>query len=286
MSNQPRPPLPPEGISRGTPGWFAQVLKRARVQRGLSQEALALAAEVSTRHLSFLESGRAAPSEEMLHRLLFLLEVPTAERDRAAVVEGFPPLHPNPHGIPSQARGALALALDSHEPFPAVVLSKRSEVMQANDGAWRLFKRFVRDPSALEERFDMVSVVLDPRFFRDFVVDWESLAGRLVRRLHLAHLENPHEELDRNLLERALAYPGMESMRQILSDLAIPDPVVTLRLRRDQWDLSLQVVVTSLSEPLQPALGEIFVETYHPIDEATREAFRLWVKESPHDCAR
>lgn len=279
MANHSKTPLPPEGIPPGNGSWFAHLLKRSRLAHGLSQEALALAAEVSTRHLSFLESARATPSDEMLHRLLSVLEVPFAERNRAAAALGFPLLYPIPDGIPPEARGALALTLDSHEPFPAVVLSKRSHVLHANRGAWKLFRTFVRDPAILDAPFDMVSVVLDPRFFRDFVVDWEPLARRLVRRLHLAHLENPEDPQDRHLLERALAYPGLGTMRQILSDLSIPDPVVNLHLRRESWEVSLQVVVSAFSEPLQPALGEVFVETYHPADHPTRETFRRWERD-------
>lgn len=271
-------PLPPEGRTDGTPGWFSERLRVARREKGLSQEALAFAAELSTRHLSFLESGRARPSEEMVHRLLDVLDVPLAERNRILVAEGWEPVYPDPEGIPTLAEEALRLMLEAHEPFPVVALSESTAVLRANRGGWALLRRFTREASLLNAPFDMVSVVLDPRFCRDFVVDWEPLARRVVTRLRLAHLEKPRDVLRRRLLDRALAFDGVAELAAGLTDSVMPDPVIPLRLRRDGIEVAFRTVLSSLSEPLQPVLARLLLETYHPHDDHTRAVCREWAR--------
>lgn len=271
-------PLPPEGRTEGTPGWFSERLRAARREKGLSQEALAFAGELSTRHLSFLESGRARPSEEMVHRLLDVLDVPLAERNRILVAEGWEPVYPDPEGIPTLAEEALRLTLEAHEPFPVVVLSESSAVLRANRGGWALLRRFTREPDLLEAPFDMVSVVLDPRFCRDFVVDWAPLATRVLTRLRLAHLEKPRDVLRRGLLDRALTFEGVAELAAGMTDSVLPDPVIALRLRRDGTEVAFRTIVSIFSEPLQSRFSSLFVETYHPEDERTRQVFQGWME--------
>lgn len=271
-------PLPREGRIENAAGWFAERLRQARKSKGLSQEALAMAAELSPRHLSFLETGRAAPSEEMVHRLMGVLDLPLPERNRILVAEGWEPRYPDPEGIPNIAEGALRLTFEAHEPFPVVLLSESSSVLRANRGGWSMLRRFTRVQDVLESPFDMVSIVLDPRFCRGFVVDWEVLAMRVVTRLHLAHLEKPRDTRRRRLLDRALDFEGVSDLWNDRTESVLPDPVIPLRLRREGEEVAFRTVLSIFSEPLQPLLSGLFVETYHPADERTREVCRGWTE--------
>lgn len=277
----PRPhvaPLPREGRIEAAAGWFAERLRQARKAKGLSQEALALAAELSPRHLSFLETGRAAPSEEMVHRLMGVLDLPLAERNRILVAEGWEPRYPDPEGVPTVAEEALRLTFEAHEPFPVVLLSESSAVLRANRGGWAMLRRFTRDQDVLDAPFDMVSVVLDPRFCREFVVDWEVLAMRVLTRLHLAHLEKPRDTRRRRLLDRALNFEGVSDLWKDRTESVLPDPVIPLRLRREGTEVAFRTVLSVLSEPLQPLLAGLFVETYHPADQRTRQVCHDWAE--------
>ena len=282
MAASERAPLPAQGRDR-FPGWFADRLRHWRRERGLSQEGLGFAAETSTRHLSFLESGRARPSEEMLHRLLSVLEVPLSERNRILVAEGFEALYPNDEPVPNLAESALRLMMRHHTPHPLAVLSPSSTVVRTNPAARWLFRTFSREPSLLDEPYDMVALVLDPRLTRPYLENFEELALRVLSRLHHSVLERPRDPLRVRLMERSLAYPGIAALWDRRRDSDTPDPATRLHLRRDGTVLSFETVLTSLTEPLQPAFRDLSIESYYPSDEATRSACREAMSGEPED---
>lgn len=274
MAEPARTPLPPEGRVDRFPGWFADRLRHWRRLRGLSQEGLGWAAEISTRHLSFLESGRSRPSEEMLMRLLSVLDVPLSERNRILVAEGHQARYPAGDPVPTPAESALRLMMDHHDPFPLAVLSASSMVVRTNRGAKWLFRTFSLEPALLDEDFDMVALVLDPRLTRTFLVNFEELALRVLERLHLGSLERPQDPVRRQILARALAYPGITELWGQRTNTDPPDPATRLHLLRDGFEVCFETLLTSLSEPLQPAFRDLFIESYFPADEATRTACR------------
>lgn len=274
------PPLPPEGMPPPRPGWFAVRLRHWRLERSLTQEALGFAAEISTRHLSFLESGRARPSEEMIYRLCSVLEVPLDERNRLLVAEGHEPRFPDGQDVSIPAESALRLMMESHEPHPMAVLSTSSLVLRANHGAWALFRRHSLHPDLLDTPFDMVGLVLDPRHAKVFLPDWECVASRILHRLHRSLMEKPRDPTRRAIFERALGYEGVESLWESRSDAPPSDPSIHLRLRGPSGELVFKTLVTTLSEPLEPAFQNLYVETYYPCDDATRKACRNWEVDS------
>jgi transcriptional regulator with XRE-family HTH domain len=139
---------------------FSALLKYWRGRRGLSQLDLAMHSGVSARHLSFLESGRAQPSEPMALRLLDALDVPLRDRNEALRAAGFEARYAEPAlaAIPAPIDEAIGRMMEAHEPYPLTVISPEATVLRSNRGADTLFPLFIADPAALEPPLNMFSL--------------------------------------------------------------------------------------------------------------------------------
>ena len=125
---------------------IGQHLRQWRTRRGLSQLALALAAGVSPRHVSLVETGKSHPTAEMILRLARPLDVPLRDRNQLLLAAGFAPRYPErplDNGSLSAARGAVARVLRAHEPYPALVFDRRWNILMTNRAVDRFFARVV-----------------------------------------------------------------------------------------------------------------------------------------------
>lgn len=253
---------------------FPALLKHWRRARGLSQLDLALAAGVSARHVSFLETGRSQPSRGMILRLAGALDVPLRDQNDMLRAAGLEPAFEEP-SLPEALSGALDEGLTRmmahHEPFPMVVLDRRYDVIRANRGAEWLMARFVADPSALTPPINAMHLLFDPRLARPFVVGWERLGRQLLSRLHRESLGRPRDEALVRLRDELLQHEGVPA------DLAEPDlgagssdPTFTLRVAREDLELAFFGTVTLFSAPQNVTLEELRIESYFPLDERTR----------------
>jgi transcriptional regulator with XRE-family HTH domain len=241
----------------------------------MSQLDLAIAADVSSRHVSFLETGRAEPSREMVLRLAGTLNVPLRDQNALLRAAGFPEEFAEPSvrgGLPASIEQALARMFAAHEPFPMVAVDRRYDVLRMNDGGARILSRFVLDPSALAGRANLFVALFDPRAARTFVLDWEKVAHGMIARLHREVLARAGDAELAALLRALLEYPGVPpSWRQ--PDFSLPsDPTLTLRLRRDGLELAFLTAITSFSAPQNVTLEELRIESYFPLDDATAAA--------------
>jgi len=170
---------------------FPALLKYWRNRRGLSQLDLALAAEVSARHLSFLETARAQPSAEMVLRLCTSLQLPLREQNALLRAAGHEAAFAEP-ALDTQrdtpVHKAIQRMLQQQEPYPMVVMNRRYDILSANAAAARLFPRITLDPTRLATPPNVFHGLFDPRLSRSFVVDWERTARQLLARLHLEAL--------------------------------------------------------------------------------------------------
>jgi len=253
---------------------FPALLRHWRTRRGLSQLDLALAADVSARHVSFLETGRAQPSREMVLRLGAALEVPFREQNAMLRAAAFPDEFPEPSvegGLPPGVDQAIERMLRQHEPFPMIVLDRHYQVLRTNEGAARVFARFIADPGAMPERPNVFALLFDPRLMRPFVVGWEQVARGLTARLHREALAHPGDAGLAALVRSLFGYPDVpEAWCQ--PDFSIPsDPTLTLRFRRDQLELSFLTTLTVFNAPQNVTLEELSIESYFPLDDATAE---------------
>ena len=253
---------------------FPALLKHWRSRRGLSQLDLALAAEVSTRHVSFLETGRAQPSREMVLRLATTLAVPLRDQNQLLVAAGHPEAfeEPDEDALAGPIRQAVERMLAHHEPFPMVVMSRAYDVVLLNRAAKEVLARFVLDPSALGDRPNGMALLFDPNLARPFVVDWPSVARTLLSRLHREVLERPNDAALATLLRSLLDQPDVPRDWQA-PDLSLPsEPVLPIRLQRDGQSLGFLTTVTVFNAPQNVTVEELRIESYFPLDDATRRA--------------
>src|SRR3954471_10990745 len=159
------------------------LLRDWRRRRRLSQLDLALDAGVSTRHLSFIETGRARPSREMVVHLAEQLDVPLRERNGLLTAAGFAPLYrETPLSAPEmeQARSAIDLILQRH-PYPAVAVDRRWDVVNANDAAFALVEGV--DPALLGPPLNVYRITLHPNGLRSRIVNFDEYADHMIARL-------------------------------------------------------------------------------------------------------
>jgi transcriptional regulator with XRE-family HTH domain len=257
---------------------FGALLREWRALRGMSQLALASEASTTTRHVSFLETGRAAPSREMVIRLAEALDVPLRERNALLEASGFASLY-REHGLDgteiAPIRRVLALLLESAEPFPAVAVDRVYDVVLTNAATTRLFGLFLEpdDLTALGKP-NLIRITFHPRGLHRFVQNWAEAGPLLLGRLHREAQRLPSSDPLHRLLEEVVAYPGIRSEYKPPNvDRTLP-PVVALHLKRDNLEVRLFGTITTLGTPQDVTLQELRIETFLPADSPTEELVR------------
>jgi transcriptional regulator with XRE-family HTH domain len=255
---------------------FSALLRYWRGRRGLSQLDLALTAAVSPRHVSFLETGRARHSAEMVLHLAGVLDLPLRERNVLLQAAGFPQAYEEP---PVETSPIVAQVLERmlahHEPFPMLAYDGSFEVVNANQAARVVLGRFVAEPERMTARPNLFLTLFDPHLMRPFVLQWEEMARGLVHRLHVEALARPHDERPRWLLEQLLAMPDVPSAWQKPDFSLAREPVLAVRMRRDDVELAFLSAITRFSVPQTVTTEELTLESLFPLDEATERWCRL-----------
>ncbi|MFO0549898.1 MAG: helix-turn-helix transcriptional regulator [Polyangiaceae bacterium] len=258
------------------PRVFPALIRHWRARRGLSQLDLALAAEVSARHVSFLETGRAQPSRDMVLRLAAALDVPLRDQNAllqaAGLEEAF---NDDPRSDLCAPVIALAIRrmLEQQEPFPLTVLDRRYDVVQMNAAAQRIFPRFVADPSAVGDGpINVYHMLFDPRLARSFIHDWENVARGMLSRLHREFLERPADVELGALLRSLTEYEGVPRDWHSPDFTRASEPCLSFRLTRGELELGFLTTITAFNAPQNVTLDELRIESYFPLDEATRRA--------------
>lgn len=259
-------------------GLFPALLKHWRGQRGLSQLDLALAADVSSRHLSFLETGRSSPSPEMVLRLAAALDVPLRQVDAMLQAAGheamYEPFERGGGVLPAEIRSALDLLKSHHEPFPLVVIDRRYDVVDLNRGATAVFTAAA--PSLArsgEARVNLLRLTFDPNGAQPALVNFEEVGRALLWRVQREVLAARDESL-RALLDEVLAMPTV-SPRWREVDLSVPSsPALVVHLRTARHQLRFVTMVTAFQAPQAVELDELRIETWLPIDPETEAACR------------
>ena len=267
---RPRAATPPAAVGA--------LLREWRAARRLSQLDLALEAGVSTRHLSYVETGKAQPSREMIARLADTLDVPLRERNALLVAAGYAPQHPEtPLGTPelAQVRQAIDLMLEHQEPYPAFVLDRHWEVLHANRAAARV-TGFLEGRSG---HTNMLRQFFDPEALRSAVVNWEEVAGDLIRHLHDVVAVSPSDAKARALLDDVLRYPGVPPRWRSRELGASPSPVLTVEFRKGDRTLRFFSTITTFGTSRDVTVEELRIECTFPADEATAEFCRALADE-------
>jgi transcriptional regulator with XRE-family HTH domain len=252
------------------------LLRAWRERRRLSQLALALDADVSTRHLSFLETGRARPSREMLLRLMECLDVPLRERNRLLLAAGYAPAFPE-RGLNDPAlqpaRQAVERVLAAHKPYPAHAVDRHWTLVATNDVAWPLLEGV--DPGLLEPPINVLRLSLHPDGLASRIANLGQWRAHILHRVRQQVESSADPMLDAFLTELAgYATPDDEGADEPLRDLYESGIVVPLRLRTAWGMLALFSTITIFGTPVDVTLSELAIEAFFPADEATGEILR------------
>ncbi len=252
---------------------FKALLRYWRNQRGMSQLDLGLMAEVSSRHISFLETGRSQPSVEMVLLLAEVLDVPLRDRNELLRTAGFEPRYAEPT-IDELLAGPIGTTLDTmlehHAPYPMVVFDRTWDVLLSNKAAASLFGLVGVDA---ETRPNLLRLLLDP-VFRPFVDAWEEVAGQALRRAQRDLMDRPNDYRLAALLTDVLNYPDIPADWRSPSLFDVGDPTLSLRLNLGDVTLNLLTTITVFSAANNVTLEELQIESYLPLDDATADYFR------------
>jgi len=261
---------PPAARRPGTAGAnVGELLRHWRTARRLSQLQLALDADISSRHLSYVETGRAQPSREMVLRLSDALEVPLRERNTLLVAAGYAPRYFET-GLAApemaQMRGAIELILRQQEPFPAFVLDRYWNICMANQAAPRC-TRFLLGAEPTEG--NMLRLCLRPDLLRPVMPSWEETAADLVRHLHGQVAASPSDQRARALLAEVLAYPGIPAHWQTREVGAPSTPLLQTVFRKGDVELRFFSTITTFGTPNDVTLEELRIECSFPANDET-----------------
>jgi transcriptional regulator with XRE-family HTH domain len=256
---------------------FGRLLREWRSRRRVSQLDLAVEAGVSSRHVSFIETGRAQPSREMILMLARVLDVPLRDRNDLLTAAGYAAMYrATDLDAPAleQARRALDFMLHQQEPYPAIVVDRHWTLLKANDGAVRLVEAFA-DPAAADEwGGNAMRLMFHPRGFRPHIVNWEAMAAALIQWLHRDVLSGLGGIESRRLLDELLSYPGVPPRWRTLDLDVSTAPFLAIEFRKGDLELRYFSTLTSLGTPHDITLQELRVEAFFPADTATEEASR------------
>ena len=244
-----------------------ELLRDWRQRRRLSQLNLAIAANVSSRHLSFVETGRAKPSSEMILHLAEHLEVPLRDRNALLLAGGYAPAYPERTLAAAElqaVRSALKRVLAGHEPYPAAVVNRWWELVDANAGIG-LFTGGV-GPELLEPPVNVLRLSLHPDGMAPRIANLPEWRAHLLARLR-RQAESTGDPRLFSLYSELEAYPGGEAQPPTPTDVVVP-----LRYRTAQAELSFLSITAVIGTPMDVTVEELAIESFYPADAATAEA--------------
>lgn len=246
---------------------FGALLKDWRERRRLSQLDLALSADVSARHVSFLETGRAKPSRAMIERLSEALDAPLPARNDFFEAAGFAPRYasaPLNEAALAPVRAALFRMMHNHAPFPAVLFTRRWDFIDANDAGRALF-------GAAAANENLMDRLENDDALRASILNWSEVARAMAQRLRAdarraggdAQLETYAERLLANV-----AQPANDA-----DHAGARDPFIPVRLKFGETELSFLTAIVEIGSAQDITVADLHLELFFPADESTEQAF-------------
>ena len=237
----------------------------------MSQLALAIEAKVSPRHVSFVETGRAQPSREMVLHLATTLDVPLREQNSLLLAAGYAPIFRESRLDAPELR-TVRIALDAmlakHEPYPAVVMNRAWDILATNEGATRFFQHLLGD-APMPSPANVVRMMFDPGGLRPFVKNWPSVAEALVRRVHREAVGGVKDEATTALLAEVMSYPDVPE-RWAQADPEAPlVPVIPVEFEKAGRSYTFFSAITTLGTPQDVTLQELRIESFFPMGAET-----------------
>jgi len=257
---------------------FSALLKDWRQHRRVSQLGLSTLSGISQRHISFLETGRSRPSRAMVLALADSLDVPLREQNALLQSAGFAPAWSE---SPLDSQGAalfqeaLQATLDHHEPYPAMVLDGRWNLVMANQGALSFFGQFVDIFAALEAigsptEFQVVRLCLRDEGLKPYIGNWEALVFSFLARARRALLLNPRDPYLPELIREISLHPDAPAEWRAPDWTSAPEPALAMTMQKDGQTWRFFTMLAHFGSAQSVTLEELSVETFYPADETTR----------------
>ncbi|THD09572.1 helix-turn-helix domain-containing protein [Rhodanobacter lindaniclasticus] len=246
------------------------LLREWRTTRRMSQLELALEAGISARHLSYVETGKARASRELIGRLADVFAMPLRERNALLLAGGYAPQYQeNALAAPAleRMRQAIELIIAHQEPYPAFVIDRQWNVLMANAAAVRVNQLLM---DGRESRHaNLLHQVFDPDDFRSVIVNWPEVAEKFIRHVHEQLAAVPTDRTLQDLLADVLAYRDVPAHWRLRDLQDMPAPVLTLVFRSRLGELRFFETITTFSMPRDVTLDELRIECAFPADDHT-----------------
>lgn len=265
-------------MSSSTAG-FSELLRSWRRVRKVSQLDLALAANVSQRHVSFIEVGRSQPSRDMVLQLAHALDLPLRDRNALLLAAGYAPVYPE-HRLDdaelTQIKQVLDVVVRAHQPYPAYVVDRTWNLVLANDAAMALTS-LVADPAAAAAAANgnVLRLLLHPDGLQPHVVNFADVAASMLRRVELELAHAPNDEGLAELLHQTRCLPGVSDIQPSPAAPRPDDLLIPLHLRFDRVELRLFTTIATVGAAHDITLEELRIESLLPMDHATDDALRF-----------
>ncbi|MET8569780.1 helix-turn-helix transcriptional regulator [Streptomyces sp. NPDC004783] len=254
-----------------------QLLRAWRVRRRISQLELALRADSSARHISFIETGRARPSEEMVLRLAERLDVPMRERNALLLAAGYAPHYPEtPLDDPSldALRAGMERLIRGYEPYPALVVDATYDVLAANRGILMLMEGLPEH--LLTPRPNAMRLALHPEGLAPRIRNLREWRGHLLEQMQRQIALHRSPPL-RALYEEVAAYPVPDTGAGQEPDEPVPYFALPLMLEHEGRTLSFISSISTFNTPMDVTVAELAIETLLPADPATVKYLQTFV---------
>lgn len=257
---------------------FGNLLKHHRKLRKFSQLDLALASDVSQRHISFLESGRANPSQEMILQLATVLDIPLREQNVMLTTAGFAPIYSesdlsSPEFEP--IRKALDYILLSQTHLPMLIMDRYWNLIQSNRVSQRLINWLINSEDLqhlfyIDGKINLMRLMLHPQGLKPFVANWEETASHLIKRVYREAITNDKSQQPRQLYQEFMTYPDVPQLWKLSNSHTWQLPLLTVNFFKDGLDFNFFSAIATLGTPQDIMLQELRIETLFPADEITQ----------------
>ena len=260
------------------PAPVGSLLREWRTRRRVSQLELSSETGVSTRHLSFIETGRSRPSREMVIRLAEHLDLPLRERNAILLAAGYAPVYaqtPLTAESMRDVRRSLQALVDAHQPCPAMAVDHAWNLVLANDVAFGFVEGMPDE--LLEEPLNVIRLLMHPSGLRSRIDNFADYSTHVLQRLHRQERATGDSAI-RELIRECEGYPGVNPPRDTPLHIA---PLLRMRMPPAPEVLSFITVVSTLGTPYDVTLDEIVIESFFPADALTARAIGMAVPDSP-----
>ena len=258
-----------------------EIMRFWRDRRSVSQLDLGLEANVSQRHISFVESGRSVPSRKLLISISDALNIPFRERNLLLLAVGYAPVYREPalDDAPMEFLNvAIETMLRNHEPHPAFLLDRYWNVLRTNAAAPTFFNLFV-DLESWPRPRNLLELMFDPKGLRPFVENWKEFAAGLLLRVRREAVGQVYDSRLKDLLHKLRSYPGTAELTPLVPS---ESPILPVIFRKGDLRVAYFSLITTVGTPQSVTAEELRLDCLFPVDPPpqamlhnTRRAFRV-----------